>query len=110
MENYTLSHNVEIQLAGIAMRGGKQAKETLDKTQVTKIHNTTAADVLKAALKLHERGQGADVLTVGDELEKDGKLESVFHAGFTGRAALGKIREEANAKMAETYLLLRYGN
>lgn len=103
MDGYTLSHSVEIQIAGIILRGGKPSNDALDKIELKKIHSTVAYDILSAAHKLHKRGLCADVITVGDELEKAGTLDAMYFDGFTGRAALGKIRGDANPKMLATY-------
>ena len=54
---------------------------------------------------LAEAESGIDVITLGDELERTGRLgEFTTPDGqFTGRAALGYIRENGNPSNAETY-------
>lgn len=58
--------------------------------------------------KIHEQGLHIDVVIVGDELERDQKLNEFILDGstgvmFSGRAALSKIREMGDPKGAESY-------
>jgi replicative DNA helicase len=102
-EVYTISHNVEYQLAGALLRGGDSALELIDRIEADKFHNSIVVDIVKACKKLRERGMMFDVITVGDELEKDGKINSVHYGTFSGRAAIGQMKADANPKQAKTY-------
>jgi replicative DNA helicase len=59
----------------------------------------------KAMVSLNERNMGIDVITVGDELERKGSLQefSLDVGGFTGRAALSKLREEGEPRHVDSY-------
>jgi len=68
-------------------------------------------DVWKAMGHLSAAHMGIDVLTVGDELERMGKLEmfsnvkaqDVVDPGFTGRAALATLRSDGQPALAQSY-------
>lgn len=66
------------------------------------IHNQ---NVWQAICKLANDGMGIDTITVGDELERSGKLSDVMNPTkqFSGRAALSWMRENTDARNAETY-------
>jgi replicative DNA helicase len=55
--------------------------------------------------KLHTNGMVIDVITVGDELERIGKLDEFALEGgqFRARAALSHIRADGNPRAVETY-------
>jgi replicative DNA helicase len=61
--------------------------------------------IWEAFEKLHSQGMQVDTITVGDELERAGKLTEFQIDGglFSGRAALGRIRSEGNPRAVETY-------
>ncbi len=63
-------------------------------------------DAWEAMLELQEQGSGIDPVTVGDELERRGRLEMfIAHDinSFTGRAALSVVRERGQPMNARTY-------
>lgn len=59
----------------------------------------------QAMQKLRDSSMGIDTITVGDELERAGKLASFQIEGgqFSGRAALSYIRENGDPRNAESY-------
>lgn len=61
--------------------------------------------VWESMKSLHDRGMGIDVITIGDELQRDGRIGKFNHHEkmFSGRNALSKIREVGDSRMAETY-------
>ena len=63
-------------------------------------------DAWESMLALQEQGSGIDPVTVGDELERRGRLELfIAHdiTQFTGRAALSVVREHGIPANARTY-------
>jgi replicative DNA helicase len=57
--------------------------------------------------KLHNDGMVIDVIVLGDELERMGKLAELQlddTKQFTGRAALSKIRSDGNPRAVESYI------
>jgi replicative DNA helicase len=68
-------------------------------------------EVFQAFENIHAAGMSIDALTVGDELERMGKLDIFTNTraadgidpGFTGRAALSKLREAGEPNNAITY-------
>lgn len=68
-------------------------------------------EVFQAMENLHAAGMTIDTLTVGDELERMGKLDiftntreaGAIDPGFTGRAALSKLRDDGQPNNAQTY-------
>jgi replicative DNA helicase len=54
---------------------------------------TTHSWIWRAMSDLTERGMGIDVITVGDELDRDGHLAEFRKYGFTGRAALSTLKD-----------------
>lgn len=55
---------------------------------------TTHSWVWRAMADLTERGMGIDVITVGDELDRDGHLSEFRKYGFSGRAALSTLKDQ----------------
>lgn len=55
--------------------------------------------------KLHDQGMTIDVISVGDELERVGRLDDFILDGgmFSGRVALSHIRAEGNPHAVDTY-------
>lgn len=56
-----------------------------------------------AMLSLQERGLGIDSVTLGDELERHGKMEDFSMGQFSGRAALNDIRTNFKGENPESY-------
>lgn len=95
-------YEVEIELIGSILKRG----ELLDEIGITAdtMHSTTCQDIYNAMVKVREHGLVLDVVTVGDQLDRDGLLASIRQDVFTGRAALSKIRERGNPKNVISYV------
>jgi replicative DNA helicase len=73
--------------------------------------DVSASDILDMGLRacwdafqvLSERELVIDQVTVGDELDREGKLQDVAYSGFYGRVALSRIREEGRQGNAVSY-------
>lgn len=58
-----------------------------------------------AMKSLYDKGMSIDAITVGDELIRDGRIDTFQHHEhiFMGRNALSKIREGGEPRVADTY-------
>lgn len=57
----------------------------------------------KAILSLRERGLGVDSVTLGDELERHGKMGDFVRGGLVGRVALNDLRTNFKGDYPESY-------
>jgi replicative DNA helicase len=57
----------------------------------------------RAILSLRERGLGVDSVTLGDELERHGKMEDFGIGGRSGRAAISDLRSNFKGEYPESY-------
>ena len=94
---------VEFELIGSILKRGDVFDEVAASINVDVLHNTNCQDIFKAMQKVREHGLVLDVVTVGDQLERDGLIGSITHDVFTGRAALSKMRERGNPKNVLSY-------
>jgi replicative DNA helicase len=53
--------------------------------------------------KVSDAGITIDPVTVGDQLQRDIKLDSIIMDVFSGRPAISKMRDSGNPRMAESY-------
>lgn len=103
------SHNdyeVEIELIGSILRKGEIFDDVSSELRIDMLHNTVCQDIYKAMGKVREHNLIMDVVTVGDQLSRDGLLSTIQYDVFHDRAALGKIRERGNPKGVKSYLEL----
>lgn len=94
---------IEFQLVGSVLKDGRIINRIKDIVLPENFHSTICQDIFGAMLKTHEAGLTVDVVTVGDQLHRDGKLNTVLHDVFSGRAALSNIRSLGNPRNAESY-------
>jgi len=97
------SHDIEFQLIGSVLKDGKTIVRVKDIVTPENFHNTICQDIYSAMLRTHETGLVVDTVTVGDQLQRDGKLNSILRDVFSGRPALSKIRELGNPRNVESY-------
>lgn len=97
------SYEVEFQLVGSVLRDGRIFPRIKDIVTAENFHNTICQDVYSAMLRVHDAGLTIDTVTTGDQLHRDGKLDSILYDVFSGRPAISKIRELGNPKNAESY-------
>lgn len=65
--------------------------------------NFSYGHIWNAVEKLFERGLSIDTITVGDELEREYKLDSVSNGVRTGRGLLSDLRDMGDPRNAESY-------
>lgn len=97
------SHEIEFQLTGSILKDGRIITTVKDIINPDNFHNTICQDIYSAMVKVYEAGLTIDAVTVGDQLQREGKLNSILHDVFTGRAALSNIRNLGNPKNAVSY-------
>jgi replicative DNA helicase len=100
-----MNNENEVGLIGSIMRDGKKYEALRELVTPTDFEWHCHGWVWEAFEKLHHQGMSIDTITVGDELERAGKLAEFQVDGgmFSGRAALGYIRGEGNPRAVETY-------
>jgi replicative DNA helicase len=102
-----MTHNSqnEVGLLGAILRDPSKYEAVRELIQETDFDWACYGWAWQALGKLHGEGMTADVITVGDELERSGKLAEFQIDGglFSGRAALSHIRSEGNPRAAESY-------
>lgn len=95
---------IEYDLIGSILRKGSAFDEVIAAINSDMVHNTVCRDIFTAMQKVKETGLVLDVITVGDQLDRDGLLSTVQHDVHRGRAALSSIRERGNAKNINSYI------
>jgi replicative DNA helicase len=101
----TQSHTIEFELIGSILKDGRIFPRIADIVNKDTFHSTVCSDIFFAMSTLFENGMVIDAITVGDQLQRDGCLETIITKTFSGRAALSRIRDEGNPKNAESYAL-----
>lgn len=101
----TVNYDNEVGLLGSVFRDPVRIEELKDIVRPSDFGWDCYGWAWESMLSLHERGMGIDVITVGDELQRDGRMNTFNHheKTFSGRNALSKIRENGESRMAETY-------
>ena len=102
------SHAPEMGLLGAVLRDATQYDKLRDIIKADDFHWHAYGWVWSAFEKLHEQGLRIDVITAGDELQRENKLSEFSLDGtsgvtFSGRAALSKLRSEGDPNSAESY-------
>lgn len=101
----TASHQQEKELIGAILKDGSTFSRVLDVLPAAAFGSMMCADIYKAMIDVYDAGLTIDAVTVGDQLERRGRLEEVYHDIFTGRLALGKLRELGHPKHVASYAL-----
>lgn len=99
------SHEIEFQLVGSVLKDGKIISRVRDIVNPENFHSTICQDIYSAMLRVHDAGLTVDQVTVGDQLQRDCKLDSIVYDAFAGRPALATIRALGNPKNAESYAM-----
>jgi len=101
-----MQYNQEVELAmiGAVLRNSKAFQIANDIIQEKDFYYVPYQWAWQVIKKLSDAGMGIDVITVGDELERENKLAE-FRSGttFSGRAALAWARDNTDYRNAETY-------
>lgn len=97
------SRDVEYELIGSVLKDGKIFPRIAEIVTAENFQQTVCQDIYKAMDALHAAGMGIDQVTVGDQLQRTGNVNSIVYSTFSGRAALGAIRDLGSAKNADTY-------
>lgn len=91
-------------LIGSVLRGGlpvyQRVKEIVNPEM---FGNLSYGEVWNAIEKLYEAGLGIDTITVGDQLEREYKLEEVSNGIRSGRSVLSDLRMMGDPRNAESY-------
>jgi len=105
MTDNIASYEPEKGLLGAVLRDQSQYKNLCDILTPDDFAWNAYGWVWRAFQRLHEQGLRVDVITAGDELEREKKLDDFVIDGgqFSGRAALSKLREMGEPQSAESY-------
>ena len=91
-------------LIGSVLRGGIEAyRRVRDIVKPEMFGNVSYGDVWNSIEKLFERGLNIDTITVGDELERSYKIDSVSNGLRFGRGLLSDLREIGSPRNIEAY-------
>lgn len=99
------NYDTEAALIGAGLRSAKAfeaAKDIVTTDDFHAVHHQWAWDAMSA---LNSRGMGIDAVTVGDELERMGKLKDFFSPSkhLSGRAALAFLRDSGEPRNINSY-------
>lgn len=100
------SRENEVGLLGAVMRDGTVYAQAREIVTFDAFGWQPYGWVWSAFEQLYLNGMGIDIITVGDELERDGKIDEfrmADNAGINGRMALSKIRENGHPKNLLSY-------
>jgi replicative DNA helicase len=103
------SYHNEVGLLGAVMRDGSTYNQVREIVTYDCFGWLPYSWVWSAFEQLHSNGMSIDTITVGDELERTGKIEDFTLDGltslvkFTGRMALSKIRENGEPRNLLSY-------
>ena len=103
MDNQNQSHEIEFSTVGSILRDGKVYSRISKIISPESFHNTICRDIFNAAQKVAAQGLTVDQITIGDQLQREGVLDSILYDVHAGRAALSKLRDIGNPKSAESY-------
>jgi replicative DNA helicase len=91
-------------LIGAVLRGGMPVYQRVkDIVKPVMFGNVSYGEIWNAVEKLFERGMAIDTITVGDELERAYKLDSVSNGARAGRELLADLRAMGDPRNAESY-------
>jgi replicative DNA helicase len=99
------SHEIEFQLIGSILKDGKVFSRIADICKVNTFHSSVCADIFHAMIEVHNAGMVVDQITIGDQLMRHGKLDSIVTGAFSGRAAISKMRDMGKSSNAESYAM-----
>jgi len=95
---------VEYELIGSILRKGTIYEDVISAINSDMFHNSVCRDLFNSMGKVREHGLVLDVITIADQLERDGLLSTIQYSPFTGRTAIGAIRERGNPKNFSSYV------
>lgn len=105
MDNPAATIEVESKLIGSILKDGRIFPRILDIIDSEKFHSTIYKDIFAAMTKIDAAGLTIDQVTVGDQLQRDGVIDTIKFDVHFGRAALSKLRDTGTPKNAESYAL-----
>lgn len=103
MADIQVTANSEEGLIGAVLRDGTQYTKLREIVRPDHFQNHAYANAWLACEHLHERGMGVDTITVGDELERMGKLADFVNGMWSGRALLSDLRQNGTPRNAFAY-------
>lgn len=95
--------NSEEALLGACMRDGSKYAQARELVTADQFENHAYGFAWQAMEHLHEQGMGIDTVTLGDELERMGKMSDFSHGQWSGRALLSSLRENGDPRNVITY-------
>lgn len=101
MDNITV--NSEEALIGAIMRDGSVYVEAREIVRPENFANHAYSWVWQAAENLYSGGMSIDVITLGDELERMGKLNDFVRGQWSGRALLSTLRQNGDPRSVTSY-------
>lgn len=100
----TVYRDNEEALIGCVLKGGLPVYQRVkDIVKAEYFGNTSYGDIWRVFENLFDNGLGIDTITVGDELERAGKLDQVGSGSRIGRGILSDMRMMGDPRNAESY-------
>lgn len=108
MDNNTSNRENEVALIGACLRDSSRFDALADVIQPEDFSWVPYSNAWQAMKDLRDAHLSVDTVTLGDELDRKGKLQEFMYDGhdsimWSGRAALSKIRESGDPRNVETY-------
>lgn len=104
MDNVIVDLQVEEGLIGSVLRGGKSVYEQAREiAKPEHFRNNAYGYAWLACENLYERGMNIDTITVGDELERMGKMVDFVRGQWSGRALLSDLRQNGDPRNVLSY-------
>jgi replicative DNA helicase len=101
--NREAAREVEMALIASVLKDPKQYQVIRDEIKPIDINDIGAKACWEAFQILSDSELSIDQVTVGDELDRAGKLQDIAFGGFYGRVALSRIRDEGRPGNASSY-------
>lgn len=103
MDSISQVKAAEAALIGAVLRDGTVYQQAREAIQPETFGITVHGWAWLAMEHLFEQGMGIDVFTVGDELERMGKMEDFSSGPWSGRAYLADLRSNGDPRNVMTY-------
>lgn len=103
MDNIEQVKEIEAALVGAVLRDGRTYERVREMVKPESFGVHAYGFAWKACENLHEQGLSIDTFTVGDELERMGKMADFVDGQWSGRALLSDLRSNGDPRNVTDY-------